>query len=149
MSINRRAICVVYGLIAMLALIGTWGQNIAYLHLGFAGANLRFWQDTLANPASRSITADLFLLVLALVIWMLFEARRLSMRGAWLYVAFGVLIAISVTFPIFMIQRERALARRELSRQAGHLSLGDVLGLLLLGVACCGYMAMAFMPRAA
>jgi hypothetical protein len=43
-----------------LALVGTWGNNIAYVGLGFIGTNVAFWQDTLANPASRSITVDLF-----------------------------------------------------------------------------------------
>jgi len=52
MTISRKALCVVYGVIAVLALIGTWGHNIAYLDRGFVGANQAFWSDTLANPAS-------------------------------------------------------------------------------------------------
>jgi hypothetical protein len=60
MPISRKTLCVIYALIALLALAGTWGNNVAYLSLGFAGANMAFWQETLANPASRSITVDLF-----------------------------------------------------------------------------------------
>ena len=47
-------------LIGLLALFGTWNNNVHYLDLGFLGANLRFWEETLANPASRSITVDIF-----------------------------------------------------------------------------------------
>ena len=56
MPISRKALCVAYGLIALLALVGTWGNNVEYLSLGFVGANTAFWQATLVNPASRSIS---------------------------------------------------------------------------------------------
>ena len=62
MTVSRKTLCVVYGVIAVLALIGTWGHNISYLDRGFVGANQAFWSDTLANAASRSITADIFFL---------------------------------------------------------------------------------------
>src|SRR3546814_21041112 len=97
MPASRKILCIVYGLIALLALAGTWAHNVAYLSRGFVGANVAFWHDTLANPASRSITVDLFFLGLAIFVWMILEARRLGMRGVWLYLVFGMLIAISVT----------------------------------------------------
>src|SRR5678815_5745716 len=105
MPISRKVLCIAYGLIALLALVGTWGNNVAYLSLGFVGANATFWQETLANPASRSITVDIFFLGLAVFVWMVLEARRLGLRGVWLYLVFGMLVAISVTVPIFLINR--------------------------------------------
>ncbi|MFA5941825.1 MAG: DUF2834 domain-containing protein [Sinimarinibacterium sp.] len=75
MNVSRTDLCTAYGLIAILALIGTWGNNVAYLDAGFIDANTRFWSDTLVNPASRSITADLFFLLLAVLVWMVLEAR--------------------------------------------------------------------------
>ncbi len=143
MTISRKALCAVYALIALLALIGTWGNNIAYLNLGFLQANARFWQDTLVNPASRSITVDIFFLFVAAAIWMLLEARKLSMRWPWLYLLFGALVAISVTFPLFLIHRERALARQDGSASAGQLTPWDVVGLVLCGIATCAYMVKA------
>lgn len=142
MSISRKALCGLYGLIALLALVGTWGNNVAYLSLGFAGANTTFWHDTLANPASRSITVDLFFLGLAMFVWMVLEARRLGMRGVWLYLLFGMLVAISVTVPIFLINRERALAQREPSSAAGTLSVFDIAGLAAVTVAITAYAAV-------
>jgi uncharacterized protein DUF2834 len=142
MPISRKALCIAYGLIALLALVGTWGNNAAYLGLGFIDTNVTFWRETLANPASRSITVDLFFLGLALFVWMVLEARRLGMRGVWLYLLFGMLVAISVTVPIFLINRERALAAREPSSAAGTLSVPDIAGLVLVSAAICVYTAI-------
>ena len=109
MTITRKMLCVVYASIGLVALVGTWGNNVDYLHLGFVGATVRFWQETFANPASRSITVDILFLSLAAIIWLLLEARRLSMRGAWIYILAGTFVAISAAFPAFLIHRERVL----------------------------------------
>jgi Terpene cyclase DEP1 len=142
MPISRKALCVAYGLIALLALVGTWGNNVAYVGLGFVETNITFWRETLVNPASRSITVDLFFLGLAMFVWMVLEARRLGMRRVWLYLLFGMLVAISVTVPIFLINRERALATREPASAAGTLSVPDIAGLVLVTAAICGYTAI-------
>jgi hypothetical protein len=143
MSISRKALCIFYGFVGLVALVGTWGNNLQYASLGFVGANLHFWQETLANPASRSITVDIFFLALAATTWMLLEARRLQMRGAWFYVMFGVLIAISFTFPLFLINRERALSRLDASSPGGHLTVADILGLAGLAAVFVSYAGIA------
>jgi hypothetical protein len=139
MTISRKILCLAYGLIGVAALVGCWGNNIQYLNLGFLGANVRFWAETMVNPASRSITIDILFLGLAAIIWMLLEARRLYMRGVWIYVLVGVLVAISVAFPAFLIHRERALAGRDGSTSAGTLSAMDVLGIAVLGICMLAY----------
>lgn len=139
MSISRKALCITYGLIALLALVGTWGNNLAYLSLGFVGTMKAFWGDTLVNAASQSVTVDLFFLGLAVLVWMVLEARRLGMRGVWLYLIFGMLVAISVTVPIFLINRERALAKREPSSAAGTLSTIDIIALIAVTLAIVAY----------
>jgi len=40
---------------------------------------------------------------------MVAEARRLGIRFVWIYVVLGLLIAISVTAPLFLVARERRL----------------------------------------
>lgn len=108
MTKNRRILCGVYAAIAVVALIATWSQNVAYLHgSGFPNA---FLQDLKVNAASRSITVDILLFFLAAAIFMVVEARRLDIRHVWAYIAGGMLVAISVTFPLFLIARERRLA---------------------------------------
>ena len=145
MSISRKTLCFAYGLIALLALVTTWGNAFAYVSLGVVGSNVAFWRDTLVNPTSRFLTLDVFFLGLAVFVWMVLEARRLCMRGVWLYLLFGMLVAISVTVPIFLINRERALAAREPSSTAGTLSTLDVVGLVVVTVAIMVYAAIALL----
>jgi hypothetical protein len=143
MSISRKALCVLYGLIALVAVVGTWGNNVQYLNLGILGANVHFWQETFVNPASRSITVDILFLSLAAIVWMLLEARRLSIRGIWVYVLVGVFVAISVAFPAFLIHRERVLAARDGSASAGTLRAMDVMGLVVLTIPMVAYTFVA------
>jgi hypothetical protein len=142
---SRRLLCWIYAAIAAIALAGTWHQNLAYFRAadgvlaGFALATGRFWPDTLATPASTSITVDLGLLLLPLFAVMILEARRLAIRFVWLYIVLGLLVAISVTFPLFLIARERRIAAR--GEAAGELSLSaaDMLGLAALGATMIGF----------
>jgi hypothetical protein len=115
---SRQLLCWFYGATALLALVGTWYQNVAYFRpedgplMGFVLATARFWPATLATPASTSITVDIGLFMLAASALMIVEARRLAIRLVWIYIVLGLLVAISVTFPLFLIARERRLAAR-------------------------------------
>jgi hypothetical protein len=136
---TTRTLCIAYALIAFVAFIGTWSQNVAYFHpddglAGFALATARFWPDTLATPASTSVTIDLGLFLLAAAVFMVLEARRLGIRFVWLYIVLGLLIAISVTFPLFLIARARKLAPGR-AHEGFKLTPGDTFGLASLGVA--------------
>lgn len=133
MTTHRRILCGVYAAIAAVALIATWSQNIAHMRGGgsFPGG---FLQDLTANAATRSITADIALFFLAAAVFMVFEARRLGIRYVWAYIIGGMLIAISVTFPLFLIARERASATvRSVRADSADPTVLDVL--LLTGVA--------------
>jgi len=66
----------------------------------------------MVNPAAASLSIDLAFFGLAAVIWMVVEARRLQIPWVWAYVVLSFLIAISVTFPLFLIARQRRLAAR-------------------------------------
>jgi len=145
MTISRKALCVLYGIIAIVALVGTWGNILEYLHLGLVGATIHFWKETLANPASRFITVDTLFLGLTVIVWAVLEARRLEMRGVWLYVVFGLLIAISFTIPLFMIHRERTLPARESSQIGGTLGYADIIGLSMCGLGFVAYMVLTLM----
>lgn len=109
MTTTRKTLCGIYAAIAAIALVGTWTQNAAYL--GDAAGFLKsFLLDLKTTPAARSITIDVVLLFLAAAIFMVIEARKHGVPFVWAYIAGGPLIAISVTFPLFLIARERKLA---------------------------------------
>ena len=109
MTTSRKALCGVYAIIAVAALIATWTQNVAYFGRG-AGFLKDFVLDLQVNAASRSISVDILLFFLAAAIFMVIEARKHAIPYLWAYIVGGMLIAISVTFPLFLIARERKLA---------------------------------------
>lgn len=134
MPTSSKVLCGVYAAIAVAALIATWSQNLAYS--GHGADLLRvFWEDTKANPASRSITADIALFLLAAAVLMVAEARKHGVKYVWVYIVGGFLIAISVTFPLFLIAREVRLSRTEANR----LSTPDTVGLVALAVAVAAF----------
>lgn len=96
---TTKVLCAAYGAIAVVALIATWSQNLAYLDRG-AGFFLAFWEDTKVNAAARSITADIMLFGLAAIIFMVYEARKHGIRFVWVYVIASFFIAISVAFSV-------------------------------------------------
>jgi hypothetical protein len=103
---NRNIRIAIYAVIAVVALYGTWSQNLAY------GPTLHgFLPDARANPAARSVTIDIFMMALSASFLMIYEARRLGIRFVWAYIFFGLTVAISFTFPLFLIAREFALER--------------------------------------
>ncbi len=111
MTTSRKTLCAVYAVIALSALVATWSQNVAYFGGGHGMSGfLDFWKDTRANPATQSITVDIALFMLAAVVFMVLDSRRLGIPYVWLYVLGAALIAISVTFPLYLIARERRLA---------------------------------------
>jgi hypothetical protein len=110
MTGSRKALCAVYAAIAVGALFATWSQNLAFFaaepDAGVAG----FIAGGYANHAAASLTNDLLFLLFAAIAFMLVEARRHGVRFVWVYVALSFLVAISVTFPLFLIARERRIA---------------------------------------
>jgi hypothetical protein len=126
MLVSRKVLCAVYVAIALVALIATWSQNILFLNGG--GSFLGFWEATKANPASRSITVDIALLLLSVAILMVIESRRVGVKYVWAYILAGFLIAISVAFPLFLLARELRLEKSDATQLNNRDSL--LLGLL-------------------
>ena len=119
--------------IALVALIATWSQNVAYFD-NPGGFLLDFLNDSRVTPASRSVTVDIVLFFLAAAILMVIEARKHGVKFVWLYIAGGFVIAISVTFPLFLIAREMRVSRTADTR----LSAVDTAALAVMSVVVVG-----------
>jgi len=133
----RTLLCRLYLACSAIALLGTWRQNLAFQaerHLSLPETFAQFWPALLENRATVSITVDIFMFALAAVIWMVLEARRLQIRFVWLYVLFGILVAISVTYPLFLYARERRLAVLEAASTEPQSTTPDKLGIAFLGI---------------
>jgi hypothetical protein len=130
---SSKVLCAVYGVIAAAALIATWSQNAAYFN-DPGGFPVDFFNDSKVTPASRSLTVDIVLFFLAAGILMVVEARKHGVKYVWAYIAGGFAIAISVTFPLFLIARELRVGRTESSR----LGAADTVLLGLFAVVAAG-----------
>jgi hypothetical protein len=82
----RKVLCIVYGTIAVAALIGTWSQihSVSYFLV-------TFWPDTKVNSASRFIAVEALMLSASVVILTIIEGRKHHVRWVWLYIAGGSL----------------------------------------------------------
>ena len=113
-----------------------------YLALAIAGgvlpwlANLQFIQQygasfdfglfvqlANANPAAASLSRDLAIGATAVTIWMVSEARRLSMRGLPWVLLSCVTVAFAFGCPLFLYLRERRLNELEQIAQSGSTSV--------------------------
>ncbi|BCP13407.1 DUF2834 domain-containing protein [Mycobacterium paraintracellulare] len=112
---SRKILCIVYGAIAVAALIATWSQTITCVHSP-TDCFVNFWRDTKTTAASRNITADALMLALSAVILMVIEARKYNLRFVWLYIVGSFFIAVSVMFPLFLIARELRLRTADVPR---------------------------------
>ena len=136
MSRTHTILCSTYLAIAALALVACWRQNLAFMNvagLDLASGFIQFWPALLANHATTSITIDILLFGLAAIVWMVIEARRLGIGFVWVYVILAFVIAISVTFPIFLFVRERRLRALGLAREAAPTA-ADLAGLAVFGI---------------
>ena len=107
---RSRTLCWIYGLIAFGALIATWSQNIRFFGEEDNGGLDGFIDGMYENAAAASISNDLLFMLLAAFVLMFVESRRHGIRHLWLYIAGSFLIAISVTFPLFLLARELKLS---------------------------------------
>lgn len=98
-------LALIYLLLAVAGLIGTWTFNvIAIVQM------VDFIGDLVSSgPAVSSISVDLMVVAIAGSAFIIVEARRIGMRFGWLYVVASGLTAFAFTFPLFLAMRQRHL----------------------------------------
>jgi hypothetical protein len=92
-------------LYAVLATIGLGAVGTAAVGVGGG----RFVDDVFANPATTTITVDLLVLGIAVVVFVVVEAARLGMRRPWLWAVLAVPLPGAFLVPLFFVLRERRL----------------------------------------
>lgn len=72
-----------------------------------------YWEAWFAHPVDWVLSADLTIVAIAGVAFMIWEAKRLGMKRVWLYILLSGITAMACTFPFFLAMRERKLASLE------------------------------------
>jgi uncharacterized membrane protein HdeD (DUF308 family) len=105
MTRNWSPLAITFLVLAIAGLVGTWFFNV------LAIVQLRDFIGDWVNsgPAVSSLTVDLLVVAIAGSILIIVEAKRLGMRGGWVYVALSGLTAFAFTFPLFLAMRQRRL----------------------------------------
>jgi hypothetical protein len=102
-----KALCAVYAVIGLAALIGT--QVVLVQYMTSDGVSL--FDDVVANGAATFSLIDLLAVAVIGLVFMVAEGRRLGMRFLWVYVVLTFAVAISVSLPLFLIARQVQLAK--------------------------------------
>lgn len=96
----------VYLVLSIVGLVTAWVLNaLAVLNnQDYAGA----W---FGSAVDWVLSADFTVVAIAVVVFMISQARRLKMKRVWLYILLSGVTAMAFTFPLFMAMRERQLAK--------------------------------------
>ena len=108
MSGADRTLCVLYGLVALAALVGT--QWVLADYLAGSGTLGAFLDATVEGHAATFVSIDLLAVATAATVFMVVDGRRHGVRLLWLYVVLVFAVAVSVAFPLYLIARTRTLA---------------------------------------
>ena len=104
----HKALFWTYMVLAAVGLITAWVFN------GIAVMNGESYLDAwFGSAVDWVLSADLTIVAIAVVVFMITEARRLGMKRVWLYIVLSGITAMAFTFPLFMAMRERALSHRD------------------------------------
>lgn len=99
-------LAIVYLVLAIVGLVGTWTLNILAIA---SGSN--FVGEWVANgAATQSLQVDLLVLAVAVGAFLVVEGRRIGMRRAWLFLPLAAVTAAAFAVPLFLALRERRLA---------------------------------------
>jgi predicted alpha/beta superfamily hydrolase len=109
----------IYFVLAGIGLITAWWFNaIATLE----GQN--YLQAWFGSAVDWVLSLDLLIVILALVVFMLYEAKKLGMKRVWLYFLASGITAMAFTFPLFMAFRE--LRKQKIAMAFGKLETFEV-----------------------
>lgn len=96
----------VYLVLSILGLVSAWVLNaLAVMN------NQDYMSAWFGTAVDWVLSGDFTIVAIAVVVFMITEARRLKMKRVWLYILLSGVTAMAFTFPLFMAMRERKLAQ--------------------------------------
>lgn len=72
----------------------------------------QFLDQVFANPATTTVTLDLLILGIAVVVFIVVEASRLGLPRPWLWAVLAIPLPGAFLVPLFFVVRERRLRSR-------------------------------------
>jgi hypothetical protein len=107
---NRKSgLANLYYALAVAGFLATWYYNGQYILNGGGLAPNEFFGAAMANSLTTAITIDVYLAALVFSVWVIGDAKRLSLKWPWLYVLICFGVGLAIAFPLYLANRERAL----------------------------------------
>jgi hypothetical protein len=100
-----------YAICAVLGAVIPWYFNLQAISEGKTIAD--FFREAGPTNITSSLSMDLVIGATAFTVWMVAEARRLGMRHWWVYLVATFMVAFAFAAPLFLLMRERKLARTQ------------------------------------
>ncbi len=114
MPSKRIFLCFTYLFLAILGAILPTLSNIEFIKYYGPGFDvISFISMANINPASASLSRDLFIGASAVTIWIVSESRRLRMKNLWIVLLSTFTIAFAFAAPFFLYLRELRLIELE------------------------------------
>lgn len=102
-----------------LAIVGFIAPNILVFYESVETGNILLWLEPQAtmngmfgNRIAAAFVTDLLFVVLAGLIWIIIESKRLGMKNSWVYVVLTLLFGLAGPLPLFLYQREKLLEKK-------------------------------------
>ena len=105
---------VVFLLLAIIGLAATWYYNALFYLTAEDTSIGNFIALTKTTLPAQSINADISVVAITFLIWLVHEARKLKMKHWWLFIPLTFLIAIAFSLPLFLFVRERKIRKNSL-----------------------------------
>lgn len=98
-----------YLFLAILGLGYTWYFNIQFYLTAEDISITNFIALTKTTFPAQFITADLTVVVITFLIWVVYESLHLKIRYWWIVIPLTFLIAIAFSFPLYLYMRANRL----------------------------------------
>ena len=100
----------VYLLLAILGAVFPTLANIEFAKIYGPSFDIQLFIELAnSNPASQSLSRDLFIGATAVFVWIISESNRLKMKNLWVVILTTFTIAFAFSAPLFLYLRELRL----------------------------------------
>ena len=97
----------IYLLLAILGAVLPTLANIEFAKSYGPAFDIQLFIDLANNnPASQSLSRDLFIGSTAVFVWIISESKRLEMKNLWIVILTTFIIAFAFSAPLFLYLRE-------------------------------------------
>lgn len=100
-----------YLLLAIIGLVYTWYFNIQFYQTATDTSILNFIDLTKTTVPAQSIVADITVVGITFLVWMVYESLKLKIKYWWLVIPLTFLVALAFSFPLFLYMRANRLEK--------------------------------------